>query len=48
MGKFSHKVFKVVLNEISQALSIFGQYGSGVCYFVPGPVNFAEVEGLLE
>ena len=47
MGNFSHKVFKVVLNKISQALSIFGQYGSGVSYFVPGPVKFAEVEGLL-
>ena len=48
MGKVLHKVFKAVVNEISQALSILGESGSEVSYFIPEPRNFAEVTRLLE
>ena len=30
-----HKVFKDVVNDISQALSILGEFDSEVSYFVP-------------
>ena len=34
IGKGSHKVFKAVVNEISQALSVFGESGSeGFTFF---------------
>ena len=35
MGKVPHKVFKAVVNDILQALSILGESISGVSYFIP-------------
>ena len=48
MGKGLHKLFKAVVNEISQVLPIFDESGSEVSYFVPEPRNFAEVTRLSE
>ena len=41
-----HKVFKAVVNETSQFLPIFSEYGSKVSYIIPEPVNFSEVNRL--
>ena len=46
MGKVLHKVFKAVVNDISQALPMLGESGSKVSYFVPEDRNFAEVTRL--
>ena len=46
MGKGLHKVFKAVVNKISQSLPIFGESGSEVSYFNPEPINFEEVPRL--
>ena len=43
MGKGLHKVFKAVVNEISQVLPILGESGSQVSYFIPEPRKFSEV-----
>ena len=43
-----HKVFKDVLNEISQYLPILGESGSEVSHFIPEPINFAEETRLSE
>ena len=43
MGKGLKKVFKSVVNDISQVLTILGESGSEVSYFIPDPRNFAEV-----
>ena len=48
MGKGLHKVFKAVVNEISQALPILDESESEVSYFIPEPSNFAEVTRLSE
>ena len=48
MGKGLHKVFKDVVNDISQALPISGESGSEVSYFVPEPRNFSKVTRLSE
>ena len=40
MGKGLHKVFKAVVNELSQALPILGESGSEVYYFILEPRNF--------
>ena len=48
MGKFLQKLFKAVVNDISQALPIFGESGSEVSYFIPEPRNFVEVTRLSE
>ena len=48
MGKGLHKVFKYVVNEISQALPILRQYGSEVSYLVPEPRNVAKLTILSE
>ena len=48
MGKVLHKLFKAVVNDISQALPVLGEYGSEVSYFIPEPRNFSEVDKLLE
>ena len=48
MGKGLHKVFKAVVNELSQALPILGESGSEVYYFILEPRNFAEVTRLSE
>ena len=34
MGKGSHKVFKAVVNDISEVLPILGESGSEVSYFI--------------
>ena len=46
MGKGLYKVFKADVNEISQVLSILGEAGSEVSYFIPYPRNFSEVTRL--
>ena len=46
MGKVLHKVFKSVVEEISQDLLILGESGSEVSYFIPDPRNFSAVTRL--
>ena len=46
IGKGLHKVFKSVVNEISQVLPMFGDSGSELPYFIPDPRNFSEVTRL--
>ena len=41
-----HKVFKAVVNDISQFLPFFGESISEVSCFIPEPQNFAEVTRL--
>ena len=48
MGKGLNKVFKVVVNNISQALPILGESGSEVSYFITEPTNFSEVTRLSQ
>ena len=48
MGKGLNKLFKAVVNEIFQALPIFGDSGSEVYYFIPEPRKFSEVTRLSE
>ena len=43
MGKGSQKVFKGVVNELSELLTIMGESGSEVSYFIPEPRGFLEV-----
>ena len=43
MGKGLHKVFKAVVNDISQVLPILGESGSEVSYSIPDPRNVSEV-----
>ena len=37
MGKYLHKLFKDVVNEILQYLPFFGESGSEVYYLIPEP-----------
>ena len=46
MGKGLHKVFKAVVNNILLTLPILGKSDSEVSYFIPEPINFAEVTRL--
>ena len=46
MGKGLHKVFNIVVKEISQELSPLEEYGSEVSRFIPEPRNFADVTKL--
>ena len=39
-GKGSYKLSKTVVKYILQDLPIFGEYGSGVSYFIPDPRKF--------
>ena len=48
MSKVLHKLFKSVVNEISQALQILSESVSEVSYFIPEPRNFVEVIILSE
>ena len=48
MGKGLHKLFKAVVNDISQALTILGEVGSEVSCLIPEPRNFEEVTRLSE
>ena len=48
MIKVLHKVFKAVVNEISQALPILGESGSSVSYFNPKHNFLIEVTRLSE
>ena len=43
MGKGSHKVFKTVVNGISQDLPPLGESGSEFSHFIPDPRNVAGV-----
>ena len=42
MGRGLYKVFKAIVDEISQVLPILGESGSEVSYFIPEPRSFAE------
>ena len=44
MGEGVHKVFKTVVNDISQEFSPLGESGSEVSHFIPEPRNFAEMK----
>ena len=46
MGKVLHKLFKAVVDEFSEALTILGESGSEVSYFIPDPRKYAEVTTL--
>ena len=48
MGKDLHKVFKAMVNDIPQALPIFGEFISEVYYFIQEPRKFVEVIRLSE
>ena len=48
MVKCLNKLFKVVVIEILQVLSILGEYGTEVSYFIPKPKKCAEVTRLSE
>ena len=48
MVKCLHKAFKAVVNDILQVLSILGESGSEISYFIPEPRNYSEVTRLLE
>ena len=37
ISKGLHKVFKTVVKEISQELSLLGEFGSEVFHFIPEP-----------
>ena len=42
MVKDLHKLFKTVVEEISQELTPLGQSGSEVPHFIPEPKDFSE------
>ena len=48
MEKGLHRVFRTIVSEILQELSIFGETGSEVAHFIPEPRNFAGVTRLAE
>ena len=48
MRKGLHKLFKSVVNDILQALSILGESGSEASHFIPDPRRFSEVTRLSE
>ena len=48
MGKGLNKIFKAVVNDILQALTLLVESGSEVYYLIPEPRNFSEVTRLLE
>ena len=48
MGKGLHKLLNATINDILQDLPTLGEYGSEVSYFIPEPINFAEVTRLSE
>ena len=43
IGKGLQKVFKTVVKEILQDFPPLGESSSEVFYFIPEPINFAEV-----
>ena len=48
MGKGLHKVFKNVVNKISQELPPLEESGSEVSHFIPEPRKFSEVTKLSD
>ena len=42
MGKGLHKLFKAVVNKLSESLPILGESGSKVSYFVPELRNLSK------
>ena len=44
MGKRLHKIFSMVVKEISLELTPLGESGSEVSHFILEPRNFAEVK----
>ena len=47
MGKVLLKVIKTFVIEISQDLPNLSESGPEISYFIPEPINFAEVNRLL-
>ena len=41
MDNYLHKLFKDVVNDISQTFPIFDESGSEISYLIPDPINFA-------
>ena len=41
MGRVLHKVYRAVVNELSEELSILEKFESELSYFIPEPRNFA-------
>ena len=48
VGKGLHRGFIIIVSEILQELTNFGESGSEVSHFIPEPRNFAEVTKLAE
>ena len=48
MGKGLNKVFKTVVKDILHEMTPLGKSGSEVFYFIPEPINFAEVKKLSD
>ena len=48
MVKGLNKLFKAIVNDIFQDLTILGESGSEVSYFIPEPRNFTEVTRLSQ
>ena len=48
MGKGLHKVFKIVVKDISQEYPPLGESGSEVSHFIPEPINFSGVKKLSD
>ena len=48
MGKILHKVFKAIVNKLSESLPSLGESRSEVSYFISEPINFAKVTRLSE
>ena len=42
MNKALHKVFKAVVNNISQAFPVLGESCSKISYFIPEPTKFVK------
>ena len=48
MGKLLHKLFKAIVNKVSESLSIMGESGSEASYWIPEPKKISEVARLSE
>ena len=47
-GLYKDKVFSTIVKDISQELTYFGESGSEVSHFIPGPRKISEVTKLSE
>ena len=48
MDKGLHKLFKAVVNDISETLPVLGEFVSDLSYFITEPINFPELTRLSE